>query len=71
VTDLNGLLALYFSRSPVAYPRRRENLLAVEQIGVHSFRKDFFSKFAKMKPIPLEKTELLEMLRALENDYKI
>jgi len=70
VTDLNGL-ALYFSRSLIPYPRKRENLQAFEHIGVYSFRKDFLSKFVKMKPTPLEQTELLEMLRALENGYRI
>ncbi len=70
VTDLNGM-ALYFSRSLIPYPRRRENLQAFEHIGIYSFRKDFLSKFVRMKPTPLEQTELLEMLRVLENGYRI
>lgn len=70
VTDANGF-ALYFSRSLIPYPRRKENLKAYEHIGIYSFRKDFLSKFVAMKPTLLEQTELLEMLRALENGYRI
>ena len=42
-----------------------------EHIGIFGFRKDFLMKFSSLKQTPLEKSERLEQLRALENGYKI
>jgi 3-deoxy-manno-octulosonate cytidylyltransferase (CMP-KDO synthetase) len=85
VIDLKGF-ALYFSRSPIPYPRD----LIMEQpisascvgtapfpkevfkhIGVYIYRRDFLLKFSNMKPTPLENLEKLEQLRALENGFRI
>jgi len=78
--------ALYFSRSPIPFPRdftieqilsnpeMRGKLLSkklFKTIGLYVYRRSFLLKFAKMKPTPLEKLEKLEQLRALENGYKI
>lgn len=70
VTDKSGF-ALYFSRSLIPYPRRSEGHRAFEHIGVYSYQKDFLLKFAELKPTPLETSESLEQLRALENGYRI
>lgn len=70
VTDLSGF-ALYFSRSLIPYPRHRDMLHAYEHIGLYAYRRDFLMKLSSLKPTPLEKTESLEQLRALENGYKI
>jgi len=78
--------ALYFSRSPIPFPRD----LTIEQIlsnpdmkgrllskkifktiGLYVYRRSFLLRLAKMKSTPLEKLEKLEQLRALENGYKI
>jgi len=78
--------ALYFSRSPIPFPRdlnigRLESnpfgtsrplpKRVFKHIGVYVFRKKFLLNFSKMKPTPLEKLEKLEQLRALENGYRI
>ncbi len=42
-----------------------------EHIGIYGFRKDFLMKFSSLKQTPLEKSERLEQIRALENGYKI
>lgn len=78
--------ALYFSRSPIPFPRdlqigRLESnpfgtnrplpKRVFKHIGVYVFRRKFLLLFSKMKPTPLEKLEKLEQLRALENDYRI
>ncbi len=42
-----------------------------EHIGIYGFRKDFLMQFSSLKQTPLEKSERLEQLRALENGYKI
>jgi 3-deoxy-manno-octulosonate cytidylyltransferase (CMP-KDO synthetase) len=78
--------ALYFSRSPIPFPRdlqigRLEShpfgtnrplpKRVFKHIGVYVFRRKFLLHFSKMKPTPLEKLEKLEQLRALENGYPI
>ena len=77
VTDRNGY-ALYFSRSPI--PRYRDGVpaseshrrvLAYRHIGLYVYRKDFLLTFTDLPPTPLEETEKLEQLRALEWGYKI
>jgi 3-deoxy-manno-octulosonate cytidylyltransferase (CMP-KDO synthetase) len=78
--------ALYFSRSPIPFPRdlhigRLESnpfgtsrplpKRVFKHIGVYVFRRKFLLHFSKMMPSPLEKLEKLEQLRALENGYRI
>ncbi len=78
--------ALYFSRSPIPFPRDLNNgrleshpfgtsrplpQRVFKHIGVYVFRRKFLLNFSKMKPTPLEKLEKLEQLRALENGYRI
>ena len=86
VADQNGY-ALYFSRSPVPFPREEvkkygtlENALQIEpdlislfrkHTGLYVYRREFLLKFTKLKQGKLEKTEMLEQLRALENGAKI
>ncbi len=40
-------------------------------LGIYAYRRDFLLEFPKMKPTPLEKSERLEQMRALENGHKI
>lgn len=78
--------ALYFSRSPIPFPRdlNVEKLLAAssrersplphrafKHIGVYVYRRDFLLRYSKMKHTPLEKLEKLEQLRALQNGFLI
>jgi 3-deoxy-manno-octulosonate cytidylyltransferase (CMP-KDO synthetase) len=70
VTDINGN-ALYFSRSVLPYPRNKTGVPVYKHIGIYAYRREFLIKYAKMAPTPLETTESLEQLRALENGYKI
>ena len=78
--------ALYFSRSPIPFPRdlqigRLESnpfgtnkplpKRVFKHIGVYVFRRQFLLHFTRLKPTPLEKLEKLEQLRALENGYRI
>lgn len=70
VTDLRGY-ALYFSRSLIPYPRKAGAAPACKHIGIYAYRRDFLLRYAKMEPTPLEKSESLEQLRALENGYRI
>lgn len=71
VTDKDGF-ALYFSRSPIPFDRDGgDSTKYFKHIGLYGYRKDFLKTFAELKPTPLEETEKLEQLRALENGYKI
>ena len=70
ITDRNGY-ALYFSRSLMPYPRVDTGVQVYKHIGIYAYKRDFLLKYAVMDSTPLEKTESLEQLRALENGYKI
>lgn len=70
ITDLQGY-ALYFSRSLIPFPRAELGLPAHKHIGIYAYRRDFLLTYAKLVPTPLERTESLEQLRALEHGYHI
>ena len=61
--------ALYFSRAPI--PHRRSapdsHAGALRHVGIYAWRRETLLRFARMPPTPLERTECLEQLRALEN----
>lgn len=79
--------ALYFSRSPIPFPRDAErkygtlenalqadkNLLSTfrKHTGLYVYRREFLLKYTQMPQSNLEKLELLEQLRALEAGAKI
>jgi 3-deoxy-manno-octulosonate cytidylyltransferase (CMP-KDO synthetase) len=71
VIDKDGF-ALYFSRSPIPYVRVQDDPICFyKHIGIYVYRKDFLLKFTRMPQSILEKAEMLEQLRALENGYKV
>lgn len=86
VIDENDF-ALYFSRSPVPFPRDAakkhqslENALRNEpqlislfrkHTGLYVYRRKYLLKFTQLPQSDLEKAESLEQLRALENGAKI
>jgi 3-deoxy-manno-octulosonate cytidylyltransferase (CMP-KDO synthetase) len=70
--------ALYFSRAPVPWPR--DSVVAGEpssftgawrHIGIYAYRVRSLLQFAAWPPTPLETTEKLEQLRALEHGMHI
>ena len=62
--------ALYFSRSPIPYLRRRSTELFVH-VGVYAYRKPFLQQMTTFESTPLEKAESLEQLRVLEYGHRI
>jgi len=69
----NSDFAIYFSRSRIPFLRSNqiaENLV-YHHIGVYGYTYEFLKKLTKLDRTPLEITESLEQLRALENGYKI
>ncbi len=64
--------ALYFSRHPIPYVRDAATAAAhYKHLGIYAYRREFLLKFVALPPSPLEKTEKLEQLRALENGFSI
>jgi 3-deoxy-manno-octulosonate cytidylyltransferase (CMP-KDO synthetase) len=86
ICDENGF-ALYFSRSPIPFPREavrkfgtlesallnEKDLISLyrKHTGLYIYRREFLLKYTKLKQTNLEKTEMLEQLRALENNANI
>lgn len=64
--------ALYFSRSAIPYKRNKEiGEILYRHIGVYAYRKEALINFTKWPMGILEKTEMLEQLRYLENGISI
>lgn len=63
--------ALYFSRSRIPYPRQPPALPCYRHLGVYGYSRDFLLQFVGWPPSPLEITESLEQLRALENGARL
>jgi len=72
--------ALYFSRAPLPWPRDafaqdRSRLPEgghwLRHIGSYGYRAVFLKRFASLPQTPLERTESLEQLRALEYGHRI
>jgi 3-deoxy-manno-octulosonate cytidylyltransferase (CMP-KDO synthetase) len=71
VTDLAGN-ALYFSRAPIPCDRDGDaDPSRLRHLGIYGYRRKFLLDFVKWKQTPLEKSEKLEQLRALEHGAKI
>lgn len=67
VTDLSGN-ALYFSRAPIPHGSLA---LARRHVGLYGYQTAMLKRFASLPPSPLEQSERLEQLRALQNGYRI
>jgi 3-deoxy-manno-octulosonate cytidylyltransferase (CMP-KDO synthetase) len=69
--------AIYFSRTPVPYLRgvEQEDWLKVhtfyKHIGMYGYRVDTLSQLVALPPSPLEKAEVLEQLRWIENGFSV
>jgi len=62
--------AIYFSRCPIPFDRG-ESAVYWKHIGLYVYRRDFLLGYSALPIGPLEQTERLEQLRALENGYRI
>ena len=70
VMDASGC-ALYFSRAAIPFARDRSKIKYLRHQGIYGFRRETLLRFVKWKPSPLERTESLEQLRALENGVTV
>ncbi len=71
VTDLHGR-ALYFTRAAVPFLRDPgQPTTWYKHVGLYVYRRAFLLAFAALPPTPLELSESLEQLRALEHGHAI
>jgi 3-deoxy-manno-octulosonate cytidylyltransferase (CMP-KDO synthetase) len=70
--------ALYFSRSPIPYPRTWNNTLLqnepplfLQHLGIYAYRSEFLAQLKDLPASPLEDTEKLEQLRFLQAGHTI
>lgn len=71
VVDQSGF-ALYFSRSPIPYPRdKNSGVKYYKHKGIYAFRKEAILDFYRLPMTTLEASEKLEQLRYLEYGKRI
>ena len=70
VVDRRGY-ALYFSRAAIPFSRNAGHASPRQHIGLYGYRRDTLLDLSRRQPTPLERTEALEQLRALENGIPI
>ncbi len=70
VLDLGGH-ALYFSRAPIPFPRQPGGPRPLKHLGLYGYRRHTLLALAGLPQTPLEVSESLEQLRALENGIRI
>lgn len=70
VINNNGY-ALYFSRSKIPYERNENIADFYGHIGIYGYKRKALEQMTNLAQTPLEKTESLEQLRALENGMRI
>lgn len=70
VIDNKGF-ALYFSRSKVPFERNSNIATFYGHLGIYGYKRKALESMTTLPQTPLEKTESLEQLRALENGMKI
>lgn len=63
--------AMYFSRSPIPYPRDINFAEYFKHIGIYAFRKEALLKFTQLPVNKLEAAEKLENLRFLAHGLKV
>ena len=63
--------AVFYSRSPIPYPKTRINYRAYKHVGVYGYRNEFLQTFKNLAQRPIEQIEQIEQLRAIEHGYKV
>lgn len=64
--------AMYYSREPIpSWKKGAKSVPMLNQTGIILFRRDFLFKYMEMDQTPLEIIESVDMLRVLENGYKV
>lgn len=63
--------ALYFSRSPIPYPRDAQEATYLKHVGVYAYRREVLARYATLPQPMTERAEKLEQLRLLAAGLRI
>jgi 3-deoxy-manno-octulosonate cytidylyltransferase (CMP-KDO synthetase) len=63
--------ALYFSRSPIPFPRNGEDIIYYRCMGLYLYSREFLQLYSGLAQSKLEGIEQIEQLRVLENNICI
>jgi 3-deoxy-manno-octulosonate cytidylyltransferase (CMP-KDO synthetase) len=63
--------ALYFSRCAIPYARQEGGATPLRHLGIYGYQRAALLELAALPPTPLERSEALEQLRALEHGIAI
>ena len=63
--------AMYFSREPIPTQRLSKKVPMKKQVCIIPFRREFLFAYQNMAPTSLEIIESVDMMRILENGYKV
>ncbi|GED41025.1 3-deoxy-manno-octulosonate cytidylyltransferase [Cobetia marina] len=63
--------ALYFSRSPIPYPRETEEASYRKHVGVYAYRREVLEGYSQLPQPMAERAESLEQLRLMHAGIKI
>ena len=63
--------ALYFSRSPIPYPRDADVATYLKHVGVYAYRRGTLAEYASLPQPMMEHAEKLEQLRLMAAGYTI
>ncbi|MGG8873271.1 cytidylyltransferase domain-containing protein, partial [Escherichia coli] len=62
---------LYFSRSPVPYPRNAEKVRYLKHVGIYAYRRNVLQNYSKLPEFMPEQAESLEQLRLMDAGINI
>ena len=63
--------SIYFSRSVIPNFKKFKKNYFFKQVCVIPFKRDFLFKYSSLKETKLEKAESIDMLRVIENNFKV
>ncbi|MGC8085938.1 3-deoxy-manno-octulosonate cytidylyltransferase, partial [Escherichia coli] len=63
--------ALYFSRSPIPYPRNAEKARYLKHVGIYAYRRDVLQNYSQLPESMPEQAESLEQLRLMSAGINI
>ena len=63
--------SIYFSRNVIPFNRSNYKIKYFKHVGIYAFRKSYLNEFKNYNQSDLEKSEMIEAIRVIENGKKI